>query len=396
MELEKVPKHEIENRIEKMQGFLKKEDIQGALISQCVDLFYFTGTFQRGFLYIPKEGSPFFMVQKSYERALNESPLSNIVEIKNSRHLPKMISDRGFTLNQIGMEFDVIPTNLYLRYKFIFKESDLVDISELIKKVRVIKSTYEIKQFERAAKIVDRVISKAKDFLKPGITEIELDGKLIGIGRALGHQGILRMRGFNQEMINIYVLSGKNGAYPSFGNTPLGGPGPSPAMGHGSSLKQIEKGEPIIIDYGVAYNGYIIDQTRLFAIGKLNDDLIKAYEVTREIKRDMEEKTRPGDKCYDIYKRAIDIAKKRGYEENFMGFGNNRVRFVGHGLGLEINEPPFIAKGISMEIEPGMVFAFEPKIVFPNIGAVGVEDDYLVTDYGVKPLTITPDDIFYI
>jgi Xaa-Pro aminopeptidase len=198
------------------------------------------------------------------------------------------------------------------------------------------------------------------------------------------------MRGFNQEMMNAYVLSGANACTTSFGDTPLCGLGATHAIAQGSSSKKIKRNEPIVIDYGGGHNGYVTDETRTFVIGELKAHLERAHQVARSIIEDMESSAKPGDLATSIYERAKAIAAQEGLDPYFMGHGEGQVAFVGHGIGLEVNEWPIIGRGFRRPLEPGMVFAFEPKFVFPGEGAVGIELDYIVRKDGLERVTHFP------
>jgi Xaa-Pro dipeptidase len=387
-----TPPKEIKARTTKLQEKLGEKGVDLALILQNVDLFYFTGTLQRGYLCIPQDGEPVFFVQKYYDRAIRESPLQ-CIKVKGMKALPNLLRDQGTAGTRLGLELDVIPVSLFGRIKELFGDWKALDISEEIKELRSIKSAFEIKQIKRSGEIIDHVFSAVRHHLREGMSEIELDGMLVSIGRAAGHQGFLRMRGFNQEMMNIHVLSGASACATSFGDTPLCGRGATHAIAQGSSSKKIERDEPIVIDYGGGYNGYVTDETRTFVIGELKDHLKRAYQVARNIIDAVESSAKPGDVATSIYERAKAIASKEGLNPYFMGHGEGQVAFVGHGIGLEVNEWPIIGRGFRRPLEPGMVFAFEPKFVFPGEGAVGIELDFIVKEDGLERVTHFPTDI---
>ena len=389
---ELTPLEEVNSRVNKFQKKMEEQRVDLALIIQNVDLFYFTGTIQRGYLFIPLQGEPIFFVQKDYDRAVKESPL-RCIKLEGLKSLPSLLKAYGLEGEMIGMELDVIPVSLFRKITNLFQGWKVVDISEEIKEVRSIKSDFEIKQIKRSGQIVDTVFSEAGGHIREGMSELELDSILISIGRAKGHQGFLRMRGFNQEMVNIYVFSGCSACIPSFGDTPLGGCGVTPAIAQGSSTKRIEKNQPIIIDYGCGYNGYVTDETRVFVIGRLKDFFERAYQVSLDIVEDMESFAKEGIQATQLYKRAQKIAVKQGVAPYFMGFGEGKVAFVGHGLGLELNEWPIIGRGFKKTLLSGMVFAFEPKFVFPGEGAVGIELDYIVRKNGVERITSLSKEI---
>jgi Xaa-Pro aminopeptidase len=97
-----------------------------------------------------------------------------------------------------------------------------------------------------------------------------------------------------------------------------------------------------------------------------------------------------------VYTKAVDLAAAAGYEDHFMGCGATRIRFVGHGVGLELDEYPFLAKGQEMALAENMVVALEPKLIFPGKGVVGIENTFVVTANGLEPLTRFPDGVTYI
>ncbi len=394
MKYECTPREEIGQRIARFQELLQQHDIQGALISQNVDLFYFSGTIQRSYLFIPAQGKPLLAVQRDFERALRESPLEQIIPLKNNRQLGQILAEFGCSLRErIGLEMDVLPARLYLGLQRDFPKADFVDVSELIKRVRMIKSNYEISQIRKACEILNQIMREAQRSIRPGMTELEVDGLLGGLARRLGHQGRLRMRGYNQEMFYAHVFCGQTATIPSSLKAPLGGLGTTPAIAQGASFNRIAENEPIIIDFGVGINGYVTDITRTFVVGKLPRKLQEAYSFAKEVKDFMEEWVRPGKRCSGLYWEVMRLVRQRGYQDHFLGYKGHQVPFVGHGIGLEIDEYPLIAPNFHMEFEENMVFAFEPKLVFPGMGAVGVEDDYRVTKTGVERLSTYNDSL---
>jgi len=389
---ELTPHEEVFSRIRAFQKRLQATHTDAALLVQNVDLFYFTGTLQTGYLFTPKDGEPLFLVQKDYARAAAESPL-RCVKIGSMKELPALLREEAGTHKRVGMELDVVPVALFDRIRGLFPGWEIPSVSVEIKEVRSVKSDFEIEQIKRSGEIITGVFSRVKNHLREGMTELELDGILISIGRALGHQGLLRMRGLNQEMMNIQVVSGESGSVTSFCDTPLCGRGATPAVAQGSSSRKIGRDEPVVIDYGGGYNGYVTDETRVFVLGRLKPHLQRACQVALDILSETESFARAGELPSRIYERAREMAEKQGLAENFMGYGEGKVAFAGHGLGLEINELPIISRGGRKPLQTGMVFALEPKFVFPGVGAVGVELDYIVREEGLERVTRFPREI---
>ena len=226
--------------------------------------------------------------------------------------------------------------------------------------------------------------------LREGMTEIALAAEIEAWLRRQGHQGILRMRAFNGEAHYGTIAAGPAAAEPGGTDTPLVGVGPNPFVGKGSSSRPIGRGEPVIVDLVAASQGYVSDQTRTFSLGPLAPDLREAYETAREILGRIAAEARPGVVSSRLYDLSLELAGDR--RGAFASAG--RVSFVGHGIGLEIDEPPYLARGYDEPLEEGMVFAVEPKFVYPGVGAVGIENSYAVTTDGVEQLTTAPEELF--
>ena len=389
-----IPKVELEQRIFNLQKYLKKENIDGALILQRVDLFYFTGTIQQAHLYVPAEGDPVLMVRKSFDRAKAESSVEKILRMKRPSDIPGILKANGHALPAtLGLELDVLPTNMFFSFQGIFENPQIADISQAIRLMRAVKSSYEIGIMRRAAELSDQVAAWVPNILHTGMTELELAGKVEAESRRLGHQGVIRMRLWGSEMFYGHLMSGATGAVPSFLSSPTGGVGASPAVAQGPGFKTIQRHEPVLVDYIFSYNGYLSDHTRIFSIGPLPAELKDAHAATLEVQQLVKKLAKPGVKAGDLYNRALEKTRDLGYADHFMGFGNERVRFVGHGIGLEVDEYPFLAAGQQLELQAGMTVALEPKLIFPGKGVVGIENTHVVTADGLEQLGQFPDEV---
>lgn len=392
-----TPKKELEQRIFNFQKYLKKENIDGALILQLVDLFYFTGTIQQAHLYVPAEGAPVLMVRKNFDRARTESSIEKILRLERPSDIPEILKANGHTTPAtLGLELDVLPTNMFFSYQGIFDNPKIADISLGVRLIRAVKSAYEVGLMRRAAELSDQVAGWVPSILREGMTELELAGKIEAESRRLGHQGVLRMRLWGSEMFYGHLLSGASGAVPSFLSSPTGGVGASPAVAQGPGFKTIRRHEPVLVDYIFSLNGYLSDHTRIFSIGSLSSELKDAHAAMLEVQQRVKKLARPGVKTGDIYKHALEKARDLGYADNFMGVGDDRVRFVGHGIGLEVDEFPFLAAGQQLELQAGMTIALEPKLVFAGKGVVGIENTHVVTDDGMEQLGQFPEVIIEI
>lgn len=380
-----TPASELSHRIRVFQKAMIRKGIDGALIIQKADLFYFSGTGQNAHLYIPAQGEPLLMVKKSLKRAVEESGLKNIIALNSLKDLREHINSPRLQ-KKIGLEMDVLPAGMFLNYQKLLAPSKMVDVSGIIRQVRMIKSAYELSLIQKSADLNFTMFSEVANFIEEGIPEVELAGKLEAVYRKNGHQGACRVRAFNSELYYGHCLSGWNLSYPSFFDGPVGGTGTNPSYPQGAGLKKIGKNEPIMVDYAGILNGYIVDQARMFSIGALPDKFINAYKVALRIKNQLVELAVPGANGKDLYEAAYDISAEAGLSDYLMGYEDG-VSFIGHGVGIELDELPIIARDLDMLLEPGMVFALEPKFVFPDAGAIGIEDTFVVSENGLEQLT---------
>lgn len=390
-----VPKSEIDLRISRFQKNLQEENIEAALVIYKMDYFYFSGTAQNVLMYLPQQGSPLLMVIRDIDRAREESPLEHIVSLESVSTVPSVIRKYyGFIPRKIGMELDVLPVRDYFRFKDLFLHTEIVDTSALIKRVRMIKTSFEVDQMRRAGDIGRLVYEEGCTVIREGMSEIEFGGYLELFAKRLGHEGIIRMRSLNYEAYTWHVLSGPSGSIVSQAESPMGGSGLSPAFPVGAGTRQMKAHEPILVDFGICYNGYLVDQTRMYCIGEMPEKYGNAYLAAKAIERLVFEQSRPGARCCDIFDRACRLAEDLGYRGSYLGVSGKQTSFVAHGIGLENSEIPYLAAGQRHALQAGMTIAVEPKLVFAGEAAVGIEDTFLIKADGIEKLTTCDDRIF--
>jgi Xaa-Pro dipeptidase len=390
-----TPSKEIERRIEAVQKQLQASDMEALFIVQRADLFYFSGTAQTGYLYIPAEGKPLLMIKKYFPRAKSETSIKQIIELDSVKDIPEKIKEYyGRIPGIIGFELDVMPVNDFYYFQQIFNTKNYRDGSPCIHAVRMIKSPWEIEQIEIVNELSYKTFKYIKKELRPGLTEIEFAGMYETYARTLGHQAKLRARSYLSELYNWHILSGKSGGIVGSLDAPASGEGTSPSFPVGGGRKKIKKNEPIMIDIGFALNGYHIDETRMFAIEKMPDKAFKACQAAIEIHNSIIEMAAPGVLIGEIFQHAVEKAEALGYKEQFLGPSGHKVTFVGHGIGIELVEPPILARNRKDPLMPGMVFSLEPKLVFKNEFSAGIESMFMVTDTGSRMLSKVPVKIF--
>jgi len=392
---EQVPAEELQQRIHKLQQGMKKKELDAAIIIQRADMYYFSGTGQNGYLFVPAEGEPQLLVRKNINRAREESMLDRVDPLDKRNRLPELVHQALPSGGKLGMELDVLPAKQYFRYREMFSPLEVDDVSSVIRKIRAVKSPWELKRQAEAAAMGDAMGWHARDIIREGLTEIELAAELEAFVRRRGHQGAVRMRGFNQELFYGHILAGENAARPSFFDGPTGGSGLSTSYPQGAGTGVIHKNEPVLVDFVFLYQGYMVDQTRIFCLGRLPEQLEKAYQTSLEIKRKLADMGRAGVPASDLFKKAGEMAEASGLSENFLG-AQEKINFVGHGVGLELDEFPVIAPGMDTPLVEGNVFALEPKFIFPGMGTVGVEDTFVVRSSCLEQITTFDDSLQYL
>ena len=392
-----TPDGEIKNRLTRIRMRMKKQEIEALLVVQKMNFYYLSGTTQDGFVFIPLEGQPLLMIKRELERAKVESPIKEIVALRLIREIPSLIQSHcGKVPHSLGLELDVLPVRDYFKFQEFFPSVKLMDASSILRETRKIKSFFEIDLMRRAGDIGKKAYHEAKKILKEGMTEIEFGGLLEAAAKRYGHEGLLRVRSLNYEAYTWHVLSGLTGGIVSQSDSPMGGLGLSPAFPVGASLKKMKAHEAILVDFGTCYHGYQADETRMFSIGRMKQKFIDAYKACKEIHDTVLGEARPGADCEAIFMKTLKLAGKLGYKDNYLGPAGFQTHFVGHGIGLELNELPFIAQGQSYPLERGMTFAIEPKIVFSGEGSVGIENTAAITEKGYEILTPVSQEIFQV
>ncbi|HET6848801.1 MAG TPA: Xaa-Pro peptidase family protein [Gaiellales bacterium] len=388
------PAEEIEQRLRRFAAALADDGLDAAVVVQSTDLAYLTGTNQQSHLIVPATGEPRLAVRRTLARARQESPLSHIDALPSLSGLAGALADAGVQAGAaVGFELDVLPAARYLGYVRRLEGYRVGDCSPAIRRVRAVKSRWELDQMRRAGDQVRAAAEAVPGLLREGVKESQVQREVEGVLRAAGHQGQLRFRGFNQEMHYGQVLGGPSGAVPGYSDSPLCGPGPNPVLGKGPDGHRLRRGDPVIVDLVGGHDGYLADQTRTFALGPLDGDLRDAYSLAVAILRSVESVMRPGAIPSELFRHAEQTAGDAGLADHFMGHGPDRVRFLGHGVGMEIDELPVLAPGFDDPLQPGHVIAVEPKFVFPGRGAVGIENMYAVTETGWENLTTASEEL---
>jgi len=256
----------------------------------------------------------------------------------------------------------------------------------------MVKSEYEIQIIRQAARLNDAMFARVGEILKEGMSEVEFAGLLEAYYRKNGHQGIVRIRSFNTDVFYGHLMSGPNLAAPSCHFGPTGGSGVSPSVPQSAGLKIIKRYEPVQVDYVGVVDAYMVDQSRTFFLGDAPERFLKVHATALAIQDTLIRLGRPGTRAARLYDIAKNMAAEAGLAEGFMGYPEP-MPFVGHGIGLELDELPLLGKKSPYVLTPGMVIAVEPKFILPGEGLAGIENSFVVTEKGLDKLTNFDDAI---
>lgn len=379
---------ELKERIIKLQDFLAKKKIALAVLNQNSDIYYYTGSIQPLYLLIPAVGESVVLARKAINRIQDEVHHLKAEAFYSSKDLARIIE--RFNLNssqRIGLTIDTTSYSTVIRWQQLFGGAEIVDLSLDIRMLRLVKSPAEIAIQTKAGEIMAQLPKLIKANFKPGMTELALSALIENYFRLNGHEVLVRCRREGIEMGFGVCAAGVNTLTGTKFDGVCAGKGVSAAVPYGASWDPIPPNVPVMLDYAFNYQGYHVDQTRMFCWGKPSAEIIRAYRAMVQVEEAIINVLRPGVLWYKIYDNVLKLAGELGYEAEFMGLGAEKVRFIGHGVGLELDEPPFLAPKMEYPITAGMVIAIEPKVAFPELGVIGVEDTLVVTDAGSKLIT---------
>ncbi len=393
--LERIPRSELELRWERCRALLRElaPEAGGLLVFSRLNIYYLSGTWPNGVFWLPADGEPVLLVRRGLERARLESSCTTIVPYRSFRELPKLTKDASVPLPSIiaaemsGLTWSLSQGLTRNLDGHAFLPGDIV-----LHRTRCVKTPWELAKLRIAGQ---RHNTALRDLLPrriaPGMTERDISHCIWEVFFSLGHQGLLRMQNFGEEIFLGHVSAGDSGIYPSVFDGPLGLRGEHPAVTHmGYAGKVWQDNEPLALDVGFALEGYHTDKTQVYWPGSrpsLPDHVRRAQDFCIQTQHWLAENLRPGQTPARLFSRCWEQAEKRGWAEGFMALDGNKVRFLGHGIGLAIDEYPALAKGFDTPLEDGMVLALEPKIGIRGLGMVGVENTFEVTEDGGRCLT---------
>jgi Xaa-Pro aminopeptidase len=386
--LQYPPKEDLEIRWHSVQRLLAEAGGDACLVSANVNIYYLAGKVFTGYIYLPVEGEPLFFVQRPSGWVGEQ-----IVAIRKPEDIPDLLKERNFPLPEnLFLEADQITHNEFLRLETAFNPVKTGNATIILRKARMTKTPWEIGQLRISAAKHAEAYQSIPALFREGLLDIDFQIEIEREMRKRGSIGLFRAFGGNMDLFMGSLLTGDNAGTPSPYDFALGGGGMHACLPIGASGEPIRKGNAVMVDFAGNFTAYMTDMTRVYAFGQLPEKAREAHRLSMEMHDRLQAEAKPGIACADIYKWSLEMAQQAGFAANFMGT-KQQAKFVGHGVGLEINEIPVLMERSKDLLQPGFVFAFEPKFVLPGIGAVGNESTFLVTETGVEKLTVFEEEI---
>ena len=367
---------------------MSEQNADACIIASTVNLYYLSGFVFTGYIYLPIAGEPLFFVRKPV--GLNNPKL---IYIRKPEDIPAVLKQKGIELpKHLLLEGDQLTYNEFVRLQAVFNPEKTGNATILLRQVRSIKTAWEIEQFRISAEKHAEVYTQIKNCYSPEISDLEFQAKIEYVMRTSGSLGFFRSFGAGMDIHMGSILAGENAETPSPFDYAMGGEGIDPSLPVGANGTILKPGMAVMIDMAGNYTAYLTDMTRTFSVGKLPEIAYKAHQLSIDIQDAIAEKSKPGTSCAEMYRLSLQMVENAGLAKYFMGT-KQQAKFVGHGVGLEINELPVFTECSKELLEPNIVFALEPKFVLPEIGAVGIENTFLVTNDGVEKLTLFEESI---
>lgn len=384
-------KKEINLHIDKIRTALQYYNLEAVLIGANANVYYSTGRFFRGYIYVTQKNETLWFVIKPqvYEKE------ENVIEIRKPEEIPSILTDKNLSSpKSIGLEINDLVYSDILRLKALFPDAEIGNGSAVLKQARMTKTQWEINEMKIDGHKQAKVYGEVKESYRPGMSDLQLQIEIEKNLRLEGALGVSRVAGNLMEINLGSVISGDNADNPGPYEFTMGGEGVNPALPVGANDSKIREGHAVMIDMNGAFNGYQTDMTRVWARGKLPELALKAHQCSIDILRSLEKMALPGIPVKALYEEAMRIVDTAGLKEFFMGH-RSQVGFIGHGVGIQLNELPVVTARSKDILEKNVTIALEPKFVIPHVGAVGVENTYVVKEEGLENLTVFPEEIQY-
>jgi Xaa-Pro aminopeptidase len=383
-----------QKRIKSLQKNLIQGNIDIALLHYSRDIYYYTGFAEPSLLLVtPEESILFIRRERPKGRASIWIEDRKVVERADLRDVSKWTKELNIRKGMIGLCLDILPADRFLEIQEGLHGFQVADISPFILRQRMVKDQEEVKLIKKAGDILASGTSRVRQILKPGMREIDLAAEIEAQHRRSLHSGAIFMRLFDFNMASGPLSSGPNLRVASGLLHSIPGIGLSAALPIGPSEREILDGDHVVVDIPGNYQGYHADQSRTFVAGKASLKAKKIFGLLRELSDGLIAYLRPGRPVSDCYQKAWSLAKKLKIEDSFLAYGERRANFIGHGVGLEMNEPPILKEGEETVLQEGFTLAIELPLTHPEAGVMKLEDTVVVKSRGAEILTKAPREL---
>ena len=396
----RVPVSELEARQHRLGAMLAEAGLPGALIQHPVDLYYYAGGRQDGSLFVPAHGAggsedaggdgPVAFVRRSLKRAVweaggDDAP-HDVRAFPRLSTLAQTLGDMGVSAAP-GLQFGEAPASFTSRFASALSSlGEAGDVTATIHRQREIKSAWELEQMETGAAVQFRMFEAVQAIGGEGVSELDMVAAAEAVSRSEGFGGSVQMRRYPLQCDRGVIVAGRAGGIPSFFDSAVGGTGPHSLGGMGSGFSRVKRGEPVLVDLVHAHRGYMVDATRMFAVGGLSEAWQTRLDDMLLVKEEVVDVLDQGLNCSDAWQAGLALATELGYADHLMGTAPDQSRFLGHSIGLQLDESPVVAAGFDRPLPVGGTMAIEPKVVYGE-GSVGTEDTWVRDDEGMRPLT---------
>ena len=386
-----LPSEEQSLRLSNLRRLMGESGISAALLGGNANLYYLTGRVYSGFIYLPVSGQEVYFVKRPVHLTGER-----VAQIRKPEDIPSRLRELcpGAEIpRRVAFELSVLSYSAVERLSKALGSVEIDDISFAINEARSRKTQYELNKLRISGLKQEHVYRRIPKIFTPGMTDVSLQIEIERLLRLEGCLGQFRVAGNDMELYMGHVLVGDNADAPSPYDFAMGGAGCDPSLPVGASGVAIDEGKSVMVDMNGNFTGYMTDMTRTFSRGKLSGQAMKAHRLSIDICRELAHMGVPGAEAKSLYHRAAEMAADAGMEAFFMGH-RQHAGFVGHGVGIEVNEWPVISPRSPHILAEGNVIALEPKFVIPGVGAVGIENTYVVNASGdMETITRAPQDI---
>ncbi|MBN1802696.1 MAG: aminopeptidase P family protein [Candidatus Lokiarchaeota archaeon] len=376
-------------RLKKVCLFMEKNELDYLIITNLQNLYWLSGTGQYGVLLIPKDDEPVLFVRRNYFRAQEESILKNIVELQKTSQIVNYLSEKKPNMEylSIGMELDSLPTSYYENYARLLRGAKIINIETPLRALRAIKDQAELDILREAGKVAQKAQEAVQDALIPGKKEYEIAAEAMHASMMNKSMHFCKVNGMLENW--FIVASGENLWTPSTFPV-LSGNGHSNAIPYCYSDRVLKKGDILMCDYAIIYEGYHVDHARTYYLNPLPSQFKERYLILKEAYDEIIfDYMKSGTLTSEIFQKMKQLLQKNNLDKYFQGDGYY-FQGLGHGVGLELDEPPFITQKGTVQLEKNMVISLEPKIILPDWGAIDLEDNFIITDGKPERITNTP------